>query len=268
MASFYWGVMFVAVVAVGILFSFFLSSRQKLRMCGIQLLQAMRMLIKHLQVHRGLMATYLVGDKNIKENLIFHADSVVRDIKGIVNIDENFTKNDDWRAITEHWARLSSSNGEEELYDNYEQHSKLIISSLDLMIWISKEYNVDAQLVGRNRVYWYELLCLGEKLGQLRALGTIFLTSSSDVGKKRKSLDKIKNLLKDIEDVFKNKALQQKIGGSSCDEINMFLASVEHYMFSEKSWLTGEQYFARATEIIEIVYQCFDEEMQVLIHSY
>jgi len=162
-------VIFVLLSVLGLLLLFH-RCRLERRM-GIKLLQALRMMVRHLQLHRGLTTAFLGGDTSLKENIAYTVDSVSAAVVSIVGIDELLCENENWQGVTRHWARLSAGTQDLHIYENYQQHCKLIASCLELMLCVSYQYRLKPQFQLTGRLYWYELLYIGEKLGQLRALG-------------------------------------------------------------------------------------------------
>ncbi|MFL0804217.1 MAG: nitrate- and nitrite sensing domain-containing protein [Agarilytica sp.] len=261
---------FFVIVSIGLMIflyvmSSLLRARKDRRGIGLRLLQAFRMLVKHMQSHRGLTAAYIGGHRDVAESLVEQADAVARDISNISVIDEVMDEHEDWLGVTRHWAKLSMKDRRRDPYDNYEQHCKIVASCLAMMRWVAGDYGIDQYLRSGDTVYWYELLSLGEKLGQLRALGTIRLSVDGDNEIKEKVVGKLEKCLQEFEVVFQNRKLQDRIGEDKCDEINTFIALVEHYILGNKSWVSSESYFSRATKTIEIVYVHFDEEMRRLL---
>lgn len=242
-----------------------LHYRRKRRHEGLQILQALRMLVKHIQVHRGLLAAWLGGDMEVLDSIKFTAASVMNDIKDISALEEKFADDQNWQGITQHWAKLSSSGRRHGIFENYNQHCNLIAACLALMLEVHRTYRVIGQLAMNEKIHWYELLLLGEKLGQLRALGVIYLGHSKEPILREKCIGQIGKCVASVDGLLKDRSLRVRLGPLNYEEINTFLALVEHYLVENKSWITGEQYFSRATETIEIVYQKFDDEMQKLL---
>ncbi|MFL0810181.1 MAG: hypothetical protein K6L76_07190 [Agarilytica sp.] len=252
------GVLFFLVSLLG-------RQRRRQREFGFQLLQALRMLVKHIQVHRGFTALYISGNADISEQLNLEANAINNDIDIISGLSPNLVENEDWRGITQHWARLSARNIRFEKYDYYEQHCKLVASCLTLMRSIAFEHNIHHNFRPNDDIFWYELLQLGEMLGQLRALGTMHLCNSTNAEERRKRVTRIRLCTGEIEAAYVNSELRERIGKHQCDEINHFLAIVEHYIINNKAWITSDRYFSIATETMEIIYTNFDEEMQNLL---
>lgn len=249
----------VLIFAVFIFFLF--QERKKQRARGVQLLQAFRMLVKHIQMHRGLAAVSLGGDESHRHALFEVAASVANDIETIVGIEMLITDNEDWQGITRHWAKLSRVTLSDDVYDSYEQHCKLVAACIEIMRWVSVEYGVQGRIKETKQIYWYELLLLGEMLGQLRALGVIWLTFSNESSLRARCRQKISQCLMAFEKVYFNKKLQERIGIGKCEEINNFTASVEYYIVDNTAWISVDRYFLRASETIEVIYVGFDEEM-------
>ena len=240
--------------------------RKKRRIQGIKLLQALRMLVKHLQMHRGLSAAASGGREEVYDSLMFHAESIKADISMIAAIDMLFADDENWQGITQHWARLSSRSDRLDIFDTYEQHCRLVAACLTLMRSVEEKYRITSRLSHHNKTYWHELLSLGEGLGQVRALGFVALTVSNNTQLRERCRRKVTEVVANIEVLYRNYVLQDRIGKGKCEAVNNFIALVEHYVVNEKSWITGDQYFSRATETLEIIYQQFDEEMQALLN--
>lgn len=240
--------------------------RKRKRIQGIKLLQALRMLIKHLQMHRGLSAAASGGSEEVYDSLLLHAESIRADIAMIATIDALFADDENWQGITQHWARLSARNDRLDVFDNYEQHCRLVSACLMLMRSVEEDYRIVPMLSHHGKTYWHELLSLGEGLGQVRALGFVALTVSNNVQLRERCRRKVSEVVASVEVLYRNYVLQERIGKGKCEAVNNFIALVEHYVVHEKSWITGEQYFSKATETLEIIYQQFDEEMQALLN--
>lgn len=240
--------------------------RRRRRAVGVQLLQAIRMLIKHVQVHRGLMAVHFGGKLAIGDSIVLNIDTIGADLKNILVIDEGFSENENWLGLARHWAKLSAiGNNNQDAYENYGQHCKLVASSLELMLWTSKHYKVKGSAGVGGDPYWYELLSIGEKLGQLRALGLMCLSSTRDSDLKTRCVNKVEACICDVEAIIQSSLLQSKIGKLNSNEIVEFIDMVRSRIVQNKSWITEDQYFSRATETIEIIYKSFDDEMQRLL---
>lgn len=256
----------VSTIAVLVVVYAIRASRRASRALGVQLLQAFRMLVKHLQVHRGLTAAYL-GGESVKDGLNREAQVIAHDVANITRLDAVVADHQDCLGITQHWARLSLTRYGADPYDTYQQHCKLVTACFAMMRWVAFHYRVHPYEKDGEKIYWYELLFLGEKLGQLRALGIMCLTLSQNSKVKKKGVQHVMAVLAEIEKIFHSKELQKKIGPVYSDEINNFLATVEHYVVGGDTWISTGSYFERATETIELIYKCFDEEMQRLLRS-
>jgi len=232
---------------------------------GVQLLQAFRMLIKHVQVHRGLVAAHASGNENVMDAMGLNVASISSDIESIGQIEEALCDNENWTGITRHWSRLAAPNRIQDVLDNYDQHCKLIANCLHMMMWISLHYRIKPQRGMSEKVYWHELLSLGEKLGQVRALGVMHLSLTHEATVRMRCRAKIRDGVEGLESLFDNRMLQLKIGRLDCEEINNFIALVQHRLLNQNAWITSEQYFSHATETIEIIYRNFDEEMRRLL---
>ncbi len=258
--------MILAVLVIAVVLSFLiLRKRREYREQGVKLLQALRMLVKHIQMHRGLTAVFLGNGSVGKDALYATANMVAQDINDIVGIEPSIVDNENWQGITRHWAKLGSAAADYDIYDSYDQHCKLVSACISLMHWVANEYRVHVSENTTRNMFWYELLELGEFLGQLRALGVVWLTFSNDPTVRDKCRKKVSRCLKSFENIYLDKKLQEKIGVGKCEEMNTFIASVDHYIIRNKDWISVDRYFRGATETMDVIYTSLDEEMYRLL---
>lgn len=263
------GLLFIAVVIVFLLLClalvFLLKAKRARRVVGVKLLQAIRMLIKHVQIQRGLMAAQFGGALDVERSIVLNAATVGDDLENITKIDEIFANDENWSGVSRHWAKLSAASPSPNALDNYEQYCKLVASLQNMMLWVSERYGLSPSSHMEHKHYWFELLSLGETLGQLRALGLIYLYSTQSPDVRHRCVTRIISCVKVIEKKIESQVFNAKMGTGNCDEILAFGHLVHEHIIESRSAITEERYFSEATRNIENVYRCFDDAMQNLL---
>lgn len=272
MSNLVFGTVFIASLIL-ILALWLRQKRGAERKQGLKLLQALRMMLKHLQLHRGLTAIYLAGDKTVLQNLKSAGRSISEDLNMLASMDADLIATEDWQGMSSHWARLSVAASRYGVYENYDQHSKLIHALLEQIRGLIHGYGLSLRSDSGSRepVFWYELLCMGEKLGQLRALGVICLSQSNYTnGAARLNQlcrTKVIDGIGELEHMLKGRSLQVKLGARTCENIKDFLVLAELDIGQNQLVLGAKEYFDKASAALDLVYRVLDDEMQRLVRA-
>ena len=229
------------------------------------MLQAMRMLIRHIQIHRGLMSAYFAGNSGKREQIEEMKTAVSADFNNMSYIADS--ENDDWVEITKHWARLSNLSHEKRPLELYEQHCQLIASVLSYMLHVATEYRLVKRYLFNEKISWFELLSLGEKIGQLRALGVFFLTNQQGSDVNITCLNKVNRVLIDVDKLLALGTIQSKLGRENLDQLAELLAFINIHIVNSMSYIPSDYYFSYVTRSIDLLYEKFDEEMQKLLRN-
>lgn len=260
-----------AIAIVGLTFVLVESRHQKQRLIiGVQMLQAGRVLLVHLQQHRGVIAAYLAGISEPVGNAIELRRKVQANMAAMAELDSWLAENENWLGITRHWARLSARCETMPFDISFDQHCRLNASLLELICDAAEHYHLERQsrFVGAID-QWRRLLLLGELVGQCRALGMELiardpaLTSPGQYEQRKilKNINRINILIHapDSSDRLPAKAMQAT---------EHFIAVIQEKLLEESEAISAKSYFAQASEVIELVYEKFDGEMRELHKRY
>lgn len=241
-----------------------LYNNRVLRREGLVWLQAMRVLITHLQRHRGLSSGFLCGDLSLGQPLEEVQRHISRDFSHIASDGTWIAQLELWQNITQHWARLAGSYSRLPIARSIEQHNRLIQSALALTDEIALRYRLHT---GGGRQMWRELLSLAEDLGQLRALGTAVVTQAQNPQSQseRPSLDGVQRALRRVR-----RSLERAEGGRRLDEntqacVEDLLRFVEATLLRGSITVSSADFYRTATEAVEVVYNHFDSELMSVV---
>ena len=254
----------VSTILVALTIAF--GARKKtLQSLGIQWLQAMRMMLMHLQLHRGLSSAYLAGDVASKPKIDSVRTQISSDICNISSIGEWVNNNQNWLGITQHWARLSAGNLGADQEKNFNQHCRLIGSVLAMLDETAQQHLLENKSrYGNIKFIWHELLYLAELIGQTRALGVQQLSLRKQSHLLNKNRVMIQKSLVEIEELMSQPACQRKITGKDSQSIFGFIEYVKIHLVDNLGQLSVSEYFILASNTMEVIYECFDQEIQKL----
>jgi len=235
--------------------------RQKL-LQGIQLLQAGRILVVHLQRHRGFSAAHLAGITANTDEILSLREDISKDLATLSAMDEWFANNENWHGITRHWAALSANTlamGQEKSFD---QHSKLIQAVFQLLSDVAVYSRMEANpRYADTRLIWKEFLLIGELIGQCRALGMDILTAPKDSERQRKKKVLVQNNLDRIASLLKEPLCQRRLDVRQKQQLNEFITYVDAQTSRDLGVVSAMEYFDVVSKAIEMIYEQFDLEM-------
>lgn len=232
---------------------------------GIQLLQAGRIFLVHLQRHRGVNAARLSGVIDACAEVPELRRQVVFDMATMAGLDDWFANNENWQGITRHWASLSVNCGEMEPARSFDQHSRLIGGVIQLLSDLADHYGLDTNpRYSDVRVVWKEFLLIGEYIGQCRALGVQILTSPAADPERQRQMQTVESILAGINRLIERPACTRKLGVKQKQQLQVFVSYVRAQVFGNLTAISTMEFFNVATEAIDLVYEQFDAEMQRL----
>ncbi len=234
-------------------------ARQQRQAKGLQWLASLRVLLGHIQKHRGLTTGLLSGNEaGMVAEIEGLQISVSRDLAAIAMVDLSIEENSRWQGITQHWARLAGNYRHAEPENNLTQHNHLIKNILYLIDDLAQECELLYLKNAANKplhLYWRELLAAAEFIGQARAIGTGVAAAGSCDNVARIRL----NFL--CEKIQTNtRRLWSEIG---CDKeqlgrINRLITCVnEHLMVTEPD-ISPTDFFDVATDALDSLLEQFD----------
>lgn len=229
---------------------------------GVLWLQAMRMLITHIQKHRGLSSGVLGGDLSLKPQLEDIQKQVSRDFEHIAAVGEWVKAQQDWLHITQHWARLAGNVYRLEAVRSIDQHNRLIKNILVFVDQIAQVHFLNPNS-NSSPASWRDLLMLAEFIGQVRANGVAVASARKDgdsvkVEKFRKELFSV---IQDIFTALEEPRCRMGLDEAALEEILNFLNFAEISMEDDTSTVTGREFYQRATLTLDKVYERFDKQL-------
>jgi len=237
------------------------SARQQ-QAQGVLWLQAMRLLITHIQRHRGLSSGVLGGDRSLQMKLEEVRLQVSRDFEQISGVGEWVKQHEGWHSITQHWARLAGNIHQLTLARNIDQHNRLIKNILVFVDEIATQHHLYTGTQTRANI-WRDLLTLAEYVGQLRALGTAFASSTGawDDAVINHTRQDIQTLTQEILATLDTPRCRAGLDGGNLQRILDLLAHVDMQLLREGPLVSAADFYASATKVLDQLYERFDEEL-------
>lgn len=229
---------------------------------GVLWLQAMRMLITHIQRHRGLSSAVLGGDRSLASQLEDTQLQVSRDFVQIGSVGEWIKHHEGWQLITQHWARLAGNIFNLTVQRNIDQHNKLIKNILVLVDEIALRHYLTGQGSVRSGI-WRELLGLAELMGQARALGSV-ITACGEVWETtlpKGTRKQMQVICQEILNLLETPKCRSELHSDLFERVLEFLSLIETSLLSEGPILDASEFYKRSTAAIDCVLEQFDEEL-------
>lgn len=255
-------VVLVAVLSLMFLFAV-LYYRRSLRLqkqrLGLKLLASFRVLLTHVQQHRGLCNGYLCGGTGLQAEIEDLQNRVSRNFADISLIDVNLEGGERWQSITQHWARLAGNFRRLDPDNSLSQHNQLIKNILYLIDDVAREYQL---LLLRNdeqqplHLFWRELLSAAEYIGQARAIGTG--VAAADYCDNLARI-RLQYLCGQIESHCNN--LWQEIGSSegAPEAVTQLIDTIKFRILGQTPDISAADFFSIATQAIDILLDQFDQ---------
>ena len=237
------------------------AARQKQEL-GIVWLQAMRLLLTHIQRHRGLASGYLSGDKALQAQMEETQKQVSKDFMHIAVVGDWVKSHQGWQSITQHWARLAGSIMTLPVARAIDQHNRLIKNILVFVDDIANAHYLSTSGNLRTNM-WRELLTLAELVGQARALGMAVSASGSPPGSKvfeQARLDLLAlnvTILATIEKSRYRNAMEPE----NLQAILNFLSYIDTHLLDKGPLVSGTEFYRVATQTLDWLYERFDFEL-------
>ncbi|WP_019605442.1 hypothetical protein [Teredinibacter turnerae] len=240
------------------------DQRRRRLLLGIQLLQAGRVLLTHIQQHRGQTIARHSGISSSLQQLDILRHQVVIDMRHMSGLDEWLADNEDWQGITRHWASLSARGRELRPEDSFSQHSRLIIALIELFESIARHHGLaNSQRYLDTWSNWRDYLKLGEMVGQCRALGVQVFTSVHRDERSRQ-VNLLNTHLSALEQMLQSSGFLDQLSEKEQTQLLRFVTNLRAQLAMPEPNLSVMGYYQEATDAIEIVYQRFDSEMRNL----
>lgn len=240
-----------------IVFGFYLRRqiicRQQLQ--GVRWLQSMRILLAHIQKHRGLAAGVMSGERALLSQLEEVQQLISRDLLHIADVGDWVKDNVHWLAVTAHWARLAGRLHSMGLLNAIDQHNRLIKNILVFIDDIAAEHYLTKDVRGAPN-NWRELLAAAESVGQARALGTALTAGGRYFEFALKTRAELIQVMLNLQEMLEKMDLPH----AQQQAVHELLSYIKtHILVNEQS--SAADFFARATLCLDSILLAFDEEL-------
>lgn len=246
------------LIVLGLIAFGFYLRRQMIRrqqLLGVRWLQAMRILLAHIQKHRGLAAGVMSGDRSLAPQLEEVQQFIGRDLLHIADVGGWAKDNVNWLAVTAHWARLAGRLHSMGLLNAIDQHNRLIKNILVFIDDIAAEYYLTKDVRGAPN-NWRELLAAAESVGQARALGTALTAGGRYFEFALKTRAELIQVMLQLQEMLEKTDLPL-VQQQAVNELLTYIKT--HILVSEES--SAADFFARATSCLDCILLAFDAEL-------
>lgn len=253
----------VGLVIVGLVVGFVRHQTARQQQAqGVLWLQAMRMLITHIQRHRGLSGGVLGGDRSLQSMLAEVRLQISQDFEQIGAVGDWVRHHQGWQAITEHWARLVGNLQQLTVSGSLDQHNRLIKNILVFVDEIAVAHHLQ-NAGGLRANIWRDLLTLAEYVGQVRAVGTALAASggSGDDSASSQSRQMLQNLSQEIVATLEVPRCRLGLDAGNLQRILDFLAYVDQQLLREGTQVSAADFYYMATQTLDQLFERFDEEL-------
>ena len=229
---------------------------------GVLWLQAMRLLITHIQRHRGLSAGVVAGDRSLQARLDEARLQVSRDFAQISGVGDWVKQHEGWHSITQHWARLAGNNHQLSVARTIDQHNRLIKNILVFVDEIAAQHHLHTGATVRANI-WRDLLTLAEYIGQVRALGVAAASSAADWDSlaANRARQEIQSLCHEVLAAMDTPRCRNGLDPQNLQQILDFLSFVDLQLLREGPLVSAEEFYTEATGVLDHLFERFDQEL-------
>jgi hypothetical protein len=229
---------------------------------GVIWLQVMRVLIAHIQRHRGLSSGFLNGDKSLQAKLEEVRRQVDRDLEQIGQVGEWIWQQEAWHSITQHWMRLASNAAQLSVANNLDQHNRLIKNILVFIDDIAVQHHLHSGAQVKASM-WRDLLMLAEHIGQIRALGTVIASGRDECDDpvQSRARQDIQSLSQDLVAALEQPQCRTGLDEDNLQRILDLLAYIDLQLLRQTPLVSSADFYGVATGVLDRLYGRFDEEL-------
>lgn len=240
------------------------KQREQRQAIGVAWLQSLRVLLSHIQQHRGLSTGYLNGSHELMGQIHEVQGAISRDIKTVAALDDWMEHNSRWESITQHWARLSGRFQNNDVDNNLTQHNKLIQNMLYLIddmahdhdLLLLKSYNEKPL-----HFAWRDLLTAAECIGQARAIGTgVVAAKHCDTV----SRIRLNYLCQKIERMTQAAWREMPPSESQKDKLSSLITCINADLIRTKPSISVTDFFHVASSALDGLHEQYDSIVQQL----
>ena len=223
---------------------------------GLNYVRVMRILLTHIQQHRGLTTGFLNGNHEAKAGIQALQNKIRKEVVEVSNLGAWVQTNEKWKSILDHWSRLSSHYASGEAMNNLKQHNQLIANLLYFIEDIADAHHLDSKAPAASAHQWRSLLFIAESIGQARALGTGVVAKGECSSVLRIQLNHLRNKIASHTG--------EHLSPQTCAEIEQLLRCIEKDVVIDQPTISPKEYFQLATRSLERVMEQFDQYIEGL----
>jgi hypothetical protein len=233
------------------------NSAAKLFATGVSYLKVLRMLLMHIQQHRGMTNAYLNGNASTEAEIIRIEAQVKADIETLEAIHSWLPQNSKWESLVDHWLRINSNFKGQNAEVNLKQHNTLIANLLYLIDDVAYAHQLGKLgLLDVTDTDWRKLLFVAEYVGQARALGMGAVSKGHCSSVLRIQLN---HLYVKIE-----ASINQRWSDLAKQDFIHLLSVLQRQVIIDQPTISPTEYFSLATSCIEHVLREFDRQVELI----
>lgn len=221
---------------------------------GLAYVKALRVLLTHIQQHRGLTTGFLSGNRELSGDIANLEKRIAGDLQELKALGGWLKNNSLWLSILDHWGRLSRRYSESNTNENLRQHNLLISHLMYLIDDVAEAHRLQRKVAQANEPEdWRDLLVIAEVIGQARALGTGVAAQGQCSSVQRIQLF---HLCHKIE-----QHLQQPLPDSVRLAVEQLLECIQADMVLDHPGINAQDYFKLASCSLDQVLALFDGQI-------
>ncbi len=245
---------------------------------GVQVLKPMNRMVQAMQQHRGLSSGVLNGNEAMKDKRAAKEKEVSEALIATdAALPQKLRDSAEWRGVRDEWSSIQAQGLSWSAQDNLKRHTGMIAQMLVMMVDMADE--TELTLDPAMDTYYFmdtvvsKMPAMLEPLGILRARGTAVLTRkelspqmrvdlSAQIGQMAATLHAQNH---NLEKVMRYApALQGSLSGPTKEfssGVEKLFALVREDILGEKFTTPPQEYFATATQIIDLGYKVMFETL-------
>lgn len=230
-------------------------------------------LISNSQKHRGLTASYLQGNEQVKP-MITSLRTQINDNKNALSAVKQATATPRWVAYQDHWQRLEKNAFNLSVPDSFKQHTSLIENLLYMFEDITEAWQQNHILpmsFNEFKFLWRELPLAVEFIGQARAVGMAVSTSgvSSQIDKVKLGYLHAKIGQLSTEALYQLGQHADALAAKDISQAQLYCDKLiqtiqEELIAKDKITLNSDIYFSMASKAMEQMNALLDKTIQRL----
>lgn len=247
---------------------------------GLQAARQVKHLLADVQMHRGMVNTYLSGDKSFQTRLVDKQAQIDRDLAALdAQLSELGLAGRRWQGIRSTWDNLRQKAVSLSLQQSFDSHSLMIRSVLYFMGDVAERCRIAADCPAGTTLVpalWSHLPATAEGLGQARGLGAGVAArgrcSSVTRIKLRFLQERIATTMQRVDHDLAGSGVVQTLGATLTRSwtgthrtVNDFLAMLERELINAATpAIAADQFFQVSTQAIDAVFGVFDQASETM----